>query len=155
MCIFKHFECHGINENEYGAGTTRSSTRMIRHWQNESCLASLWLQRPLQHQRKESHSNNYLHIKQFNMAAAAINNVNMMEDIQSFGTILINFRLTQRVKNRPTEDFPTANDLMASNVEQIKSVVTNQNKMYRSHVTAGQRCYINTARLNRILAFFR
>ena len=44
---------------------------------------------------------------------------------------------------------------MASNVEQNKSVVTNQNKMYRSHTTAGQRCYINTAQLNQILAFYR
>ena len=72
------------------------------------------------------------------MAAAAINNVNMMEDIQSFGQILNNFGLTARAKNRLTEDFPTANDLMASNVEQIKSVVANQNKMYRSHATAAQ-----------------
>jgi len=89
------------------------------------------------------------------MAAAEMNNVNMMEDIQSFGQILNNFGLTARAKNRLTEDFPTANDLMASNVEQIKSVVANQNKMYRSHSTAAQRCYINTAQLNRILAFYR
>ena len=78
-----------------------------------------------------------------------------MEDIPSFGTILVNFGLTQRAKDCLTEDFPTSNDLMASNVEQIKSVVTNQNKMYRSHATVGQRCYINTAQLNRILAFYR
>ena len=89
------------------------------------------------------------------MAAAEMNNVNMMEDIQSFGQILTNFGLTARAKNRLTEDFPTANDLMASNVEQIKSVMTNQNKMYRSNATAGQRCYINTAQLNRVLAFHR
>ena len=44
---------------------------------------------------------------------------------------------------------------MASNVEQIKSVVNLQNKMYRSHATALYRCYINTALLNRILAFYK
>ena len=81
----------------------------------------------------------------------------MMEDIQSFGQILTNFGLTARAKNCLTEDFPTANDLMASNVEQITSVVASQNKMYRSHTIAAQRCYINTAHqfLNRILAFCR
>ena len=89
------------------------------------------------------------------MAAAAVNNVDMMDNIPSFRTILINFGLSQRAKNCLTEDFPTANDLMASNVEQIKSVVTNQNKMYRSHSTNNQRCYINTAQLNRVLAFYR
>ncbi len=85
----------------------------------------------------------------------AANNVNLMDNIQSFGTILLNFSLSARAKDRLTEDYPTANDLMASNVAQIKSVVTNQNKMYRSHATANQRCYINTSQLNRILAFYR
>ena len=43
---------------------------------------------------------------------------------------------------------------MESNVEHIKYVVNLQNKMYRSHATALHRCYINTAQLNRILAFY-
>jgi len=81
--------------------------------------------------------------------------INMMEDIASFGTILVNLGLSQRSKNRLTEYFPTANDLMASNVEQIKYGVINQNKMYRSHATVLQRCYVNTSQMNRILAFYR
>ena len=79
----------------------------------------------------------------FNMAAAVFNNI--MEDDPSFGNILNNFGLSLRARNRLTEDFPTANDLMASNLEQIKSVVINQNKLYRSHTAVNQRCYINTA----------
>ena len=63
------------------------------------------------------------------MAATVTNYVNMMEDITSFETILLNFGLSQKANNRLTEDFPTANNLMASNAEQNKSVVTNQNKM--------------------------
>ena len=78
----------------------------------------------------------------------------MMDSDQSFETILTSFGITQRATNRLTEDYVTANDLMASNVEQIKSVVNLQNKMYRSHATALHRCYINTAQLNRILAFY-
>ena len=63
--------------------------------------------------------------------------VDMMDDEQSFETILLSFRLSQKATNCPTGDFPTASDLlMASNVEQIKSLVMNQNKMYRSHTTA-------------------
>ena len=89
------------------------------------------------------------------MAAQAPAFNNIMDHGPSFGNILINFGLSQKAKSRLTEDFPTATDLMASNLEQIKSVVNNQNKMYRSHATAVQRCYINTAQLNRILAFYR
>ena len=44
---------------------------------------------------------------------------------------------------------------MAPNPEQIKAVVSSQNKIYRSHTAANQRCYINTAQLNRILAFYK
>ena len=60
------------------------------------------------------------------MAAAVISDINMMEDIASFKTILIKCRLSQNATNRLMEDFSAANDLMAPNVEQIKSVVTNQ-----------------------------
>ena len=79
---------------------------------------------------------------------------NMMDSDQSFETILTSFGITQRATNRLTEYYVTAHDLMASNIEQIKSVVNIQNKMYRSHATALHRCYINTAQLNRILAFY-
>ena len=44
---------------------------------------------------------------------------------------------------------------MASNIEQVKSVVNLQNKVLRNHTQAALRCYINTAQLNRILSFYR
>ena len=89
------------------------------------------------------------------MSQAAGNQfADMMDSEQSFETILTSFGITQRAMNRLTEDYVTANDLMESNVEQIKSVVNIQNKMYRSHATALHRCYINTEQLNRILAFY-
>ena len=78
-----------------------------------------------------------------------------MDSDQSFETILTSFGIIQRATNRLTEDYVTANDLMASNVEQIKSVVNLQNNMYRRHATALHRCYINTAKLNCILAFYK
>ena len=80
--------------------------------------------------------------------------VNMMEDNPAWIVILADFGLAVRSIDRLTEDYSTANDLMASNVEQIKSVVYHQNKIYRSHSTVNQRCYINTAQLNRILVFY-
>ena len=90
------------------------------------------------------------------MAQAAGNQFSdMMDSDQSFETILTSFGITQRATNRLTEDYVTANDLMASNFEQIKSVVNLQNRMYRSYANALHRCYINTAQLNRILAFYK
>ena len=77
-----------------------------------------------------------------------------MDSDQSFETNMTSFRITQRATNRLTEDYATENDLMASNVEQIKSVVNLQNKIYRSHATALHCCYINTEQLNCILAFY-
>ena len=89
------------------------------------------------------------------MAQAAGNQfADMMDSDQSFETILTSFGIIQRATDRLTEDYVTANDLMVSNVEQIKSVVNIQNKMYRSHDTALHCCYINMAQLNRILAFY-
>ena len=79
----------------------------------------------------------------------------MMDHDDSFEDILINFGLTARAVSRFMEDYATANDLLKSNEEQIKLVVSIQNKMYRSHATTNQRCYINTAQLNRILAFYK
>ena len=90
------------------------------------------------------------------MAQAAGNQfANMMDSDQSIETILTSFGITQREKICLTEDYVMANDLMASNVEHIKSVVNLQNKMYRRHATALHRCYINTAQLNRILEFYK
>ena len=37
----------------------------------------------------------------------------------------------------------------------LKLYVSTQNKIYRNHQTANQRCHINTAEINRILAFYR
>ena len=84
------------------------------------------------------------------MSQAAGNQfADMMDSYHSFETILTSFGITQRATNCLTEDYVMANDLMASKVEQIKSVVNLQNKMYRSHATALHRCYINTAQMNR------
>ena len=77
-----------------------------------------------------------------------------MDSDQSFEMILTSFGITQWATNGLTEDYVTVNDLMASNIEQIKSVVNLQNKIYRRHATALHRFYINTAQLNRILAFY-
>ena len=56
------------------------------------------------------------------MAQAAGNQfANMMDSDQSFETILTSFGITQKTTNRLTEYYVTANDLMVSNVEQIKS----------------------------------
>ena len=80
------------------------------------------------------------------MAQAAGNQFpDMMDSDQSFKTILTSYGITQRATIRLTEDYVTANELMASNVEKIKSVGNIQNKMYRSHATALHRCYINMA----------
>ena len=58
------------------------------------------------------------------MAQAAGNQfTDMMDSEQSFETILTSFGITQRATNRLTENYVTANDLMALNVEQIKSVL--------------------------------
>ena len=89
------------------------------------------------------------------MAQAAGNQfADMMDNDQALETILTSFGITQRATNLLIEDYVTENDLMASNVEHIKSVVNLQNKMYRSHATALHRCYINTAQMNRTLAFY-
>ena len=44
---------------------------------------------------------------------------------------------------------------MASNPEQIRRVVSNQNKIYRSCATANQCCYINIAQLYCVLTFYK
>ena len=80
---------------------------------------------------------------------------NMMEHDDSFEDILINFGITNRAIVHLTEDYGTANDLLASDVKQIKSLVNIQNKMNRMHTTTAQRCYINTAQLNHILALYK
>ena len=79
--------------------------------------------------------------------------VNLMDSDLAWETILDNFGLSQRSITRFTEDYTVPSEIMASNPEQIKTVIDSQNKMYRSHITANQRCYINTAQLNRVLAF--
>ena len=81
--------------------------------------------------------------------------VNLMDSALAWEEILDNFGLSQRAIARFTEDFTMPSEIMASNPQQIKSVVNSQNKTYRSHATAGQRCYINTAQLNRVLAFYK
>ena len=81
--------------------------------------------------------------------------VNMMDSDVAWNTILQNFGLSARAITQFTEDFTVPSEIMASNSGQITSVINNQNKMYRSHATGNQRYYINTAQLNRILAFHK
>ena len=83
-----------------------------------------------------NHNNSNAYIGRKMAQAAGNKFANMMDSDQSFETILTSFGITQRAMNRLTKDYVTANDLMASNVEHIKSVVLLQNKMYRSHSTA-------------------
>ena len=90
------------------------------------------------------------------MAAAVVPPIDdIMDSEPAWNQILQNFGLSARSRNRLTEDYTTARDLIISNIDQIKSVVSTQNKTYRNHATAAQRCYINTAQLNRVLAFYR
>ena len=88
-------------------------------------------------------------------AAAAVPFVNLMDSEPAWLTIMDNFGLSVQSRNRLSEDYSTARDLMTSNAEQIKSVISTQNKIYRNHPTVNQRCHINTAQLNRTLAFYR
>ena len=68
------------------------------------------------------------------MAQASVNQFSdMMDSDHLFETILTSFGITQIAKKCLTEDYVTANDLMVSNVEQIKYLVNPQNNMYRSH----------------------
>ena len=78
-----------------------------------------------------------------------------MFDEPIWRTILTNFELTTRARDRSIKCHPMTNGLMASNTKQIKSVVPHWNKPDRSYTTANQRFYINTAQLNRIIAFYR
>ena len=79
----------------------------------------------------------------------------MMDSAFAWDTILQNFGLSPRAITRLTEDYTVSSEIMASNSEQITSVINSQNKMYRSHTTPNQSCYINTAQLYRILAFHK
>ena len=62
---------------------------------------------------------------------------------------------TSAFQIEPETDLPKIMSLRMILWHQITSVINNQNKLYRSHSTALLRCYINTAQLNRILAFYR
>ena len=80
--------------------------------------------------------------------------VNLMDSAPAWDIILNNFELSSRAIKRFTEDYNVPSELMASNIDQIKAVVSNQNKVYRSHAAANQRCYTNMAQLNHVLAFY-
>ena len=73
-----------------------------------------------------------------------------MDDNASFRTILESFGLSVRAIDRFTEDYPTARDLMNSTEAQVKEVISSQNKTFRHHATAAQRCYVNATQTTRI-----
>ena len=85
------------------------------------------------------------------MAANVVNN--LMSDEASFITILTAFGMNNRTRNRFTEDFPTAEELMMATKSQVKDVMLNQNKLYRNHEQQNQRCYISAMHMSRIQAF--
>lgn len=87
-------------------------------------------------------------------AQAAVQ-VDIIDDDASFITILQAFGLTGRARQRFTEDFPNIRELMSVDEEQIKSVITTQNKIYRYHATPGQRAYISQPHTTRILTLRR
>ena len=79
----------------------------------------------------------------------------IMDHEDSFATILGAFGISVRGRERFREDFPTASALMSSTATEVKDAITSQNKIFRTHSTANQRCYINATQQNRILAFHR
>ena len=89
------------------------------------------------------------------MAQAQQPQINIVDNDASFLTILQSFGLSQRSRQRFSEDYPTITDLMGSTKKQVEHVIANQNKIYRNHSTAGQRCYINQSQSSRILALRR
>ena len=64
----------------------------------------------------------------------------IMDDNNAWDTILMEFELSERARQRFTEDFPTARELMLSTQTQTRDVINNQNKQYRNHSTQNQRC---------------
>lgn len=80
---------------------------------------------------------------------------NIVDDAPSFGTILSNFGLSDRAKARLVEDYPDIQSLMDSSSTDLKNVIYNQNKTFRTHSTAAQRCYITATQQSRIMAFHK
>lgn len=81
--------------------------------------------------------------------------INIIDNDASFLDILQSFTLSLRARQRFTEDYPTINDLMGSTKEQVENVIYYQNRIYRNHATAAQRCYINQMQTLCILALRR
>ena len=70
-------------------------------------------------------------------AAAAFND--LMDDDASFSTILDRFALSARARDRFIEDFPNARSLLFASEREVKDIITNQNKTFRTHSTNAQR----------------
>jgi hypothetical protein len=87
------------------------------------------------------------------LPAVAFND--LMTDDASFLTILERFGLSARARERFAEDFPNGQSLLLASESEVKSIVTNQNKIFRTHATNNQRCYITATQQNRITAFHR
>ena len=87
------------------------------------------------------------------MAAAPILTgafVDLMENDESFATILEQFGLAVRAKERFLQEFPNARSPLKRRVK-----VNNQNKTFRTHPTPNQRCYVTATQQNRSMAFHR
>ena len=87
--------------------------------------------------------------------AAAVEINDIMDDEDSFQTILVNLTLEELATQHFMEDFPTMRDLMFSDSETIKRVISSQNKMFRRHADEDERCYITALQQKYILALYR
>ena len=77
----------------------------------------------------------------------------LMDDDASFSTILDGFALLSRARDRFIEDFPNARSLLFASEREVKDIITNQKKTFRTHSTNAQRCYITATQQSRITAF--
>ena len=78
--------------------------------------------------------------------------IDLMDNENTFNTILNVFGLSARARAKLQKDYPSARNLMNSPEETISRVISTQNKEYRQ-VSAAQRFYINATQIQRILTF--
>lgn len=81
--------------------------------------------------------------------------VDIMDDNAAFEVILTNIGLSAEAAGHFIDDYPTFNDLRISDIETIKGVILAQNKIFRHHADANERCYITANQQNYILALHR
>ena len=78
--------------------------------------------------------------------------VDLMDEPPAFVTILASFDIDDQAVEHFVEDFPTLRDLMSSDRDTIIGVIFSQNKLFRNHAAARERCYITAIEQKNILA---